>query len=132
MDVAFAVLLLVTAVVTAAYWLDFFVRGSVNVVDEEWYIRFERAFPVADGFLALSSAVAAVGLLTSRPFGVAFALVAAGALLFLGLMDVTFNVDNRLYRYLGRSWPMRAELVINLWSIGLGLALLVEMVRRVG
>ena len=132
MDVVVAVLLLVTAAVTAAYWVDFFVRGSVNVVDEEWYIRFERAFPVADGFMALSSVVAAVGLLAGRPYGVAFALVAAGALLFLGLMDVTFNVDNGLYRYLRTSSPMRAELVINVWSIGLGLALLAEMVRRVG
>lgn len=131
MDTGFAVLLLVTAVVTVAYWVDFFWRGSVNVVEEEWYIRFQRAFPVADCFMALACALAAVGLLTDASYGVAFGLVAAGALLFLGLMDVTFNVENGLYRHLVSSSPMRAELVINVWSIGFGVALLVVLVSRV-
>lgn len=131
-DTGFAVLLLVTAVVTVAYWVDFFWHGSVNVVEEEWYIRFERAFPVADGFMAASCAVAAIGLLSDEPYGVAFGLVAAGALLFLGLMDVTFNVENGLYSHLAGSTPMRAELVINVWSIGFGAALLVRLVSRVG
>ncbi len=47
-------------------------------------------------------------------------------------MDVTFNLENRLYRFLDTSWPMRAELVINVWTLGLGAALLVSMVGRVG
>ena len=132
MDTAYAVMLLVTAVATVAYWLDFFLRGSVHVVEEEWYIRFERAFPVADTFMAVSAIVGAVGLLSGESFGVAFALVAASAFLFLALMDVTFNVENGLYRYLRSSPPMRAELVINLWFIGLGVALLAAMVGRVG
>lgn len=132
MDVLLAVLLLVTSVVTVAYWVDFFVHGSVNVVDEEWYIRFERAFPVADGFMAASAAVAAIGLLADSHFGVAFALVAGSALVFLGLMDVTFNVDNNLYRFLRSSWAMRGELVINLWCLGFGAVLLVAMIHRVG
>ena len=131
MDTASAVLLLVTAVGTAYYWIDFFLHGTVNVVDEEWYIRFQRAFPVADAFMSASSVVAAIGLLLGDSFGVAFSLVAAGALLFLGLMDVTFNVDNDLYRHLRTSSPMRGEAVINLWCLGLGIALLAAMVSRV-
>lgn len=124
-------LLLITAVVTVAYWVDFFVRGSVNVVEADWYIKFERAFPVADAFMATCCTIAGIGLLADASFGVAFALVAAGALLFLGLMDVTFNVNNGLYGYLPTSWPMRGELVINVWSIGFGLVLLVAMLGRV-
>jgi hypothetical protein len=132
MDTTYAVLLLVTAVGTTAYWVDFFARGSVNVVEEDWYVKFERSFPAADGFMSAAAAVAAVGLLADEPWGVAFALVAAGALVFLGLMDVTFNLENRLYRFLRSSWPMRSELVINVWTLGLGAALLVSMVGRVG
>lgn len=131
MDAVLAVLLLVTAIGTTAYWIDFFVRGSVNVVEEEWYIRFERAFPVADGFMSVTAVIAAIGLFADASYGVAFALVAGSALIFLGLMDVTFNVDNRLYRYLRTSQPMRAELVINVWTLGLGVAVLVAMVGRV-
>lgn len=130
MDTAIAVLLLVTAVGTTAYWVDFFWHGSAHVVEEEWYIRFERSFPVADGFMSAAAAAAGVGLLLGDEWGVALGLVAAGALLFLGLMDVTFNVDNGLYRRLADSWPMRTELVINVWILGLGGFVLVELVSR--
>ena len=131
MDTVLAVLLLLTAVVTVAYWVDFFWHGSVNVVEEEWYIRFEQAFPAADGFMSVCAVVAAIGLLTGHGYGVALALVTGGALLFLGLMDVTFNLVNGLYAYLRASWSMRAELVINLWCLGLGAVLLAVMVGRV-
>lgn len=131
MDAVLAVLLLITAIVTVAYWIDFFVHGSVNVVDADWYIKFERAFPVADAFMATCCTLAAIGLLCNASYGVGFALVAAGALLFLGLMDVMFNVDNGLYGYVRTSWPMRGELVINVWSIGFGLLLLATMIGRV-
>ena len=132
MDSVLGVLLLVTAVVTVAYWLDFFVRVSVQVVDEEWYLRFERAFPVADGFMALVSLLAGIGLLQGADYGVAFGLVGGGALLFLGLMDVTFNVQNGLFALLPRSAPMWAELVINVWSLVLGTVLVGYLAGRVG
>ena len=131
MDTVIAVLLLVTAVGTVAYWVDFFVRGSVNVVEEEWYLKFERAFPAADGFMAGCAAIGGVGLLAGAGYGTAFALVAAGGLVFLGLMDVAFNLENRLYRFLPTSWPMRAELAVNVWSLGFGAVLLVTMVPEV-
>jgi hypothetical protein len=130
-DTALGVLLLVAAAVTVAYWADFFIRGSVNVVDEEWYIRFERAFPAADAFLAVSSTVAGIGLLAGSPWGTAAGLVAAGGFLFLGLIDTLFNLGNGLYRYLPGSGPMWAELVINASSLVLGAWLLVALVPRV-
>jgi hypothetical protein len=128
MDTVWAILLLVTAVVTVAYWVDFFWHGAVNVVEEEWYIRFERSFPVADAFMAGCATVAAIGLLMDDSFGAAFGLVTAGALIFLGLMDITFNVDNGLYKYAATSWPMRGEVVINVWCLAFGVPLLVAMV----
>lgn len=131
MDTVIAVLLLVTAVGIVAYWVDFFVRGSVNVVDEEWYLKFERAFPAADGFTAGCAAIGGIGLLADARYGIAFALVAAGGLVFLGLMDVAFNLENRLYRFLRTSWPMRAELAVNVWTLGLGAVLLLTMVPEV-
>jgi hypothetical protein len=130
-DAVLAVLLLVTAVVTVGYWVDYFVRGSVQVVPDEWYLRFERAFPVADGWMSACAVMAAIGLLRDADVGVAFGLVAGGALVFLGLMDVTFNVQNGLYRLLPRSAPMWSELVINVWCLGLGGALVAYLSGRV-
>lgn len=132
MDVTLAVLLIVTAVVTVAYWLDFFLRGTVHVVEEEWYLRFERSFPVADAWMAGASLVAAIGLLGDRSYGVVFGLAAAGALLFLGLMDLTFNVQNGLFRLLPQSAEMWVEVAIIVWCFALGSVLLGYLAGRVG
>lgn len=132
MDRALGVLLLVTAAVTVAYWVDFFVRGSVQTVQEEWYLRFERAFPAADAWMSVCCVVAGVGLLRGAAAGDAYGLVAAGALVFLGLMDVTFNLQNGLYRLLPGSAQMWSELVINVWCLALGTVLLVHLAGRVG
>jgi hypothetical protein len=131
-DTLLAVLLIVTAVVTVAYWIDFFVRGTVQAEDEEWYLRFERAFPAADAWLSVCSVVGAVGLLSDAGYGVAFGLLAGSALIFLGLLDVSFNLQNGLYRRLPASGQMWAELVINVWSLGFGAWLVVYLVGRVG
>ena len=132
MDPVLGVLLVVTAVVTVAYWLDFFLRGTVQAVEEEWYLRFERAFPVADGWMAVCSLVSAVGLFTGSSYGTAFGLLAAGALVFLGLMDLTFNLQNGMFRLLPGSGQMWVELVIVVWCLALGGTLAGYLSGRVG
>lgn len=132
MDTVLGVLLLVVAGVTAAYWADFFLRGTVHVVEEEWWIRFEKAFPVADAFMAVAALVAGVGLLRGADYGVAFGLVAGGALVFLGLMDLTFNVQNGLFRLLPGSGQMWTELVIVVGSLAIGGLLVGYLAGRVG
>ena len=131
MDTVLGVLLVVTAVVTVAYWLDFFLRGTVQAVEEEWYLRFERAFPAADGWMAACSLVAAVGLFTGAGYATVFGLLAAGALVFLGLMDLTFNLQNGLFRLLPQSGQMWVEAVIIGWSLLFGGFLAVYFGSRV-
>lgn len=131
MDTVLGVLLVVTAVVTVAYWLDFFLRGTVQAVEEEWYLRFERAFPAADGWMAACSLVAAVGLFTGAGYATVFGLLAAGALVFLGLMDLTFNLQNGLFRLLPQSGQMWVEAVIVGWSLLFGGFLAVYFGSRV-
>jgi hypothetical protein len=38
------------------YWATFFTSGAVRTSGEAAYLAFERAFPAADAWLALSSA----------------------------------------------------------------------------
>lgn len=132
MDAVLGVLLVVTALVTVAYWLDFFLRGTVQAVEEEWYLRFERAFPVADGWMAVCSLVSAVGLFTGSSYGTVFGLLAAGALIFLGLMDLTFNLQNGMFRLLPGSGQMWVEVVIVVWCLALGGTLAGYLSGRVG
>jgi hypothetical protein len=130
-DTFVGVLLVATGVVTVAYWLDFFIRGTVQAVSEDWYLRFERAFPAADGWMALCSLLTALGLFSGAAYATVFGLLAAGALVFLGLMDLTFNAQNGLFRLLPGSGQMWVEVVIIAWCLALGVFLAVYFGARV-
>ena len=130
MSALLAVLLLVTAAGIVAYWVLFAV-GVVEASGEDWYLRFERAFPVPDAAVAIAAVAGGVGLLLGQPWGTAFALVAAGGLVFLGLIDTSFNLQNGLYRRLPGSSEMWMELAVNVWTLGLGAWLVAYLVTRV-
>lgn len=125
MFIAFSVLLIGTAIGLIYYWIDFYIKGRVQVVNEDWYVRFEKAFTAADLWTAVCALVGAIGLLAGQTYGAIFTLITASSLIFLGLMDVTFNIQNNLYRLIGTSGQMKFELIINLWTLGLGIALIV-------
>jgi hypothetical protein len=124
MFIVSSVLLIGTAIGLIYYWIDFYAKGGVQAVNEDWYIRFEKAFTAADLWTALCAIVGAIGLLRGQTYGALFALITAASLIFLGLMDVTFNIQNKLYRLVRTSGQMKFELFINLWTLGLGITLL--------
>ena len=128
---ALSVLLIITAVATICYWADFYIRGGVHVTKEDWYLKFERAFPPADLWMSACALIGAAGLLTGQAYGLVFALLAAGSLLFLALMDITFNIQNNLYPLIPTSSQMKFELLINLWTLGLGAALIFYLSPRI-
>jgi len=128
MTIILAVLLIITALATIYYWADFFTTGGVHVIEEEWYIKFEKSFPAADLWgISACSLIGAAGLLTEQPYGHFFSLLAAGSLIFLALMDITFNIENNLYPLIAVSNEMVFELVINLWTLVLGITLIMYL-----
>ena len=131
MIIVLSVLLIVTAIFVIYYWVDFYIRGGVQVIKEDWYIRFQRAFPPADLWMVACALIGAIGLLTEQTYGAPFALLAASSLIFLALMDITFNIQNNLYRLVATSSQMKAELVGNLWFLVLGAVLIVYLWPRI-
>jgi hypothetical protein len=116
-----SVILILTAITTVAYWVNYFTGGDVRVVDARWYSAFEDAFPVSDGWMAVSALLAGIGLWRGGASGARFGLLAGSALLFLAGMDITFNVENGLYAMLATSAAMKFELLINVWTLALGI-----------
>ena len=47
MLITVSVLLIGTAIGLIYYWIDFYIKGGVQVVNEDWYVRFQKAFPAA-------------------------------------------------------------------------------------
>lgn len=126
MDITFAILLIITAFGTCLYWFDFFKSGHVIVIKEEWHLKFEKAFPIADGWMAICALTSAWGLLSGASYGSVFALISAGSLIFLAIIDITFNVQNGLYRKISASTKMKAAVIINSWALLLGIALILN------
>ncbi len=116
---AVAALLAVTAAGTAAYWIAFFAAGNaLHSSETDAYVAFEHAFPAADTWMASAAIAAAIGLVRRRPWAVLAGIAAGSALVFLGLLDVLFNLEQGLYARL--SAAMAVETVINLFCLAAG------------
>lgn len=114
-------LLILTAAVTAYYWWSYFTGGDVMVLHDRWYTAFESSFPVADGWMALCSLIAGIGLFAGMRLAAPFGLMAASALLYLAAMDITFDVENHMYALAAANEAMKFEIFINLSCVILGL-----------
>jgi len=120
--------LAVAAVGTTAYWLVFFTSGAVQVQRDAAYLAFEKAFPLADGWMAACAVLGAVGLWRGRPWGLLFGLLAASSLVFLGCMDVLWNLNSGSYAI--GSNAMNAEIVINVFCLAGGSLLILYLWRH--
>ncbi len=115
--------LFLTAIFPLYFWLDFYLVGGVRILDTEVYLAFEGAFLAADAWMASASFVAGVALLKRSPLALLFGIAAGSALLFLGLMDVLFGLQQGIYT-LGTS-EVLLEVLINVYSLIFGAFLLV-------
>lgn len=115
------------AVATALYWVDFFTSGGVHVRGDAVYLAFEKAFPLADAWMAACSLLGAIGLWRRRAWGLLFGLLAGSAQVFLACMDVLFNVNEGNYAI--ASGAMAIEILINVGLL-VGAPLLIAFLWR--
>ena len=117
-DRVHAALMGVATLATLAYWITYFGNGATMVRSDNVYTSFESAFPVADGWMALSYLLAAVFLLKGDRRAVLWGICAGSAMIFLGAIDVLFNLEQGLFTHGGPE--MAAEIVINIfcWIFG--------------
>ena len=127
---ALGVCLILTAIVTVAYWADYFTSAEVAVVPARWYTAFESSFPAADAWMALCSLLAGLAVWRGGPSAGRLALLASSAMLYLAAMDITFNLENGLYPLARASNAMRFEMLINSWSFVLGVVTVASGWRR--
>jgi hypothetical protein len=93
-----AALMVVTAAGIAVFWATWLRTEHTEPWLPAGYVEHERAFVVPDSVLAVTL-VAAAGLLVSEvALGRSLALVAAGMLAFLGLLDAVYFARTGLFR----------------------------------
>jgi hypothetical protein len=119
---------LFTAVGLFLYWVLYFTAGAAPPEPPPGYFVFQDSFTYADLVLAVLLARAATYLLSGDPIrrviGRGLSLVSAGALLFLGGLDISFNIQNGIY--LAWSFDMALEVLVNIWCLGFGFLLAYE------
>jgi hypothetical protein len=125
--------MLVTALGTLLFWAVFLgdvdaQRGGELASRSDAWFAWEMSFPVADGWMAATAILGAVGLWRLRPGGLLFSLVSGGAMVFLGLMDILFFLQNNLY--LPLTAEITIELVIHVWLLVFGLVLIGHVWRQ--
>lgn len=117
-----------------AYWLCWFVFPEVvqarTPADPDFaiYSAYELAFPLPDGVTALAALIGVIGLWQMKDWGMLFMLLTAGGTFFLGLEDLLFDLENKMFvPFNGAAW---IELVIVLLIMSLGPITTILLWRR--
>jgi hypothetical protein len=95
-----AIMELAVAAGIISFWIAFFSADLVSIDDahlKEVYLAFESAFPVADIYLSILLIIGGIGLLKKTSFGFLFSLLGGASLIFLGILDISFNTQHGIY-----------------------------------
>ncbi|HUX98475.1 MAG TPA: hypothetical protein VMV49_02860 [Candidatus Deferrimicrobium sp.] len=80
------------------FWVYFLKVERKKPENSEVYLAFEGSFPLPDlGWVCPLLCISAIGLLLDEWFGIFFTIVAGGALVFLGLIDISYNLQHGGY-----------------------------------
>jgi hypothetical protein len=110
-----------TGVGLIAFWIAFFTIGLAPANPPPGYFEFEHSFTVPDLILAAGLIAAGLGWMgpaSGHGRAQTLSLLCAGALMFLGLLDISFNLRSGMYTA-GLGDALGA-LAINAWCLGFG------------
>ncbi len=118
--------LLFGVVATLAYWVVWFGidRDILASAHTEAYYAFENAFPLADAWMVLTGLVATVALLRRRASSLFYCIAAGTNSIYLGLMDVLFDLENGIYGS-PDTGGVAVEVTINVLTLVMGTVVIV-------
>jgi len=94
----FAALQALAAVIVALYWVTWFREPHTQSWLPPGYVEHERAFVFTDSVLAVLLVTGAVLQVLERSVGNSLALVSAGMLTFLGIIDLAYFAREGMFR----------------------------------
>jgi hypothetical protein len=107
--------LFIAAALLIAYWAAWFTDRSIVASDHTaQYIAFEQAFPLADAWLLGVAVMAAVQLWRRRPSASMWLILVGGAGVYLGALDILYDLQHGIYAKGGGG---AIELAINLITV---------------
>ncbi|TFG19243.1 MAG: hypothetical protein EU530_06910 [Promethearchaeota archaeon] len=126
-----AILEIVFAFGLIGFWIYFFLVENKNPQKSKEYLSYERSFPVPDLiWLTPGLIVSAVGVLLHQAFGYILTIAVSGGLIFLGLVDISFNFQNK--QYTSNIGDSIMNIFINLACITLGPIFIIGAAQYIG
>jgi len=123
-----AVLELLTGIGIILFWIGFFTIGIAPENPPQCYSAYERSFPLPDIILSIAILASGILLLKNKESGSTLSLVCSGGLMFLGLLDFSFNIQNGIY--MTSTLDLILNSFINVWCVGFGVVIAVLISRK--
>jgi hypothetical protein len=120
-----AVLELLTGIGIILFWIGFFTIGLAPENPPLCYFAYEHSFPLPDIILSIAILASGILLLKNKESGITLSLVCSGGLMFLGILDFSFNIQNGVYMISTLDLILNA--FINIWCVDFGLALYLKI-----
>jgi hypothetical protein len=120
-----AYLEIITAIGFILFWIGFFTIGLAPANPPQCYFAYEHSFPLPDTILAIFMIAGGILLLKGSTTGRMISLACSGGLVFLGLLDFSFNIQNGVY--LVSTMDMILNAFINIWCVAFGLAIFFKL-----
>lgn len=123
-EVALIAMGLFAVVAVILYWAAWYLVPSAvqsrppSASDYAVYVAFEQSFPLADSWLALAALLGVIGLLLRRTWGFLFMLLAGSAAIFLGLMDLLYDLEHGMFVPLTQESAVELAIVVLLLLLG--------------
>jgi heme/copper-type cytochrome/quinol oxidase subunit 2 len=98
LNIIFAIFQLLIAVGLIGFWVMFYFTEYKNRKMSEVEFKHEMSFTLPDlGWVLPNLIIAAIGVLLEEWFGYFFTITAASGMMFLGLIDLAFNLQNKKF-----------------------------------
>ncbi|UCC19856.1 MAG: hypothetical protein JSV62_00840 [Promethearchaeota archaeon] len=103
-----------------AFWIYFFLVENKNPERTEVYLVFEKSFVIPDiCWITVCYFISGISLIMNQPIWVFFSIAGGSAMLFLFLMDLSFNIQQGNYKKDKRKENL-GEIVINILCLIFG------------
>ncbi|WP_455464382.1 hypothetical protein [Candidatus Hodarchaeum mangrovi] len=113
---------IVGSIAIIGFWIGWFLDIFKSIPSSEElypiYFAFESSFPLPDLWIVLLLLISAYSIFSNKPYKSQLAASAGGGLVFLGLIDISFNIQQNIYSY------DVFNVVINIFSLSLGIILI--------
>ena len=117
-----ATLEIIGSIAIIGFWIGWFLDIFKSIPSSEQlypiYFAFESSFPLPDLWIVILLLISAYSIFMNKPYKSQLTASAGGALIFLGLIDMSFNIQQNIYSY------DVFNVIINLLSLSLGIILI--------